>query len=455
MTQSTASCNPFFGRWEEILHDRGGDAAVLDATGAPLRTFGGIEDEANAWAARLRGQSRVILRLDNDPSWPGRLLGIWRAGAAAIPCETALPQEMIHEIAELTGATGIVEKEGFRTLEAAADLRAHPECHLLKITSGTTSQRRAIAFTAGQFYQDVQNLMRVMGITPEDRNFGLIPFAHSYGLSNLPGMLLGGGVPLVVATDAMPRALASALRASGATVLPGVPAMFRGLAAIGAPLSTVRLCISAGAPLTLRDANAFRRATGLKIHSFYGASECGGICYDATEAVEVPEGFVGSPIPGVSVTPDSTESPFRISIRGGAVGAGYLPAREGDALVEGRFSPPDLIESCQGGFRIVGRENDLINIAGRKVNPAEIERALLRHSPIQEVVIFGIPGPGARGESIAACVVTDLSIGRLRALAAESLPAWQIPRLWFPVGAIPTNERGKISRRDLAQRFGS
>jgi acyl-coenzyme A synthetase/AMP-(fatty) acid ligase len=108
------------------------------------------------------------------------------------------------------------------------------------------------------------------------------------------------------------------------------------------------------------------------------------------------------------------------------------------------------------GFKIAGRISDVINVAGKKVNPAEVEARLLRFTGVQQAIVFGRPaGAGLRNEEVAACVVAspDVTESDLLRFCRTALSAWQVPKRIFAVDAIPTNERGKISRRDLAQRF--
>src|SRR5205807_326708 len=98
---------------------------------------------------------------------------------------------------------------------------------------------------------DCRNICATMGISPRDVNYGVIPFSHSYGFSNLVTPLLFQGTRLVCATDPMPRAIYDGLQHSGATVFPGTPALFQAVGSLAdaAELRSVRLCISAGAPL--------------------------------------------------------------------------------------------------------------------------------------------------------------------------------------------------------------
>ncbi len=89
-----------------------------------------------------------------------------------------------------------------------------------------------------------------------------------------------------------------------ATVFPGMPVFYQAFCAIDdlPELPALRLCISAGAPACpVRLARDFRERMGRAIHSFYGSSECGGICYDrAGEHLE--DGFVGTPLENVGVS---------------------------------------------------------------------------------------------------------------------------------------------------------
>jgi long-chain acyl-CoA synthetase len=137
-------------------------------------------------------------------------------------------------------------------------------------------------------------------------------------------------------------------------------------------LPKLRLCISAGAPLR-RGREKFREKFDLMIHSFYGAAECGGICYDR-EATSEQDGFVGQAMKGVDLEmldPDAPESQIRV--RSAAVGDGYFPEPDEQKLSDGIFVPDDLLARDDSGFKIVGRISDVINVAGKKVKPAEVE----------------------------------------------------------------------------------
>jgi acyl-coenzyme A synthetase/AMP-(fatty) acid ligase len=222
-------------------------------------------------------------------------------------------------------------------------------------------------------------------------------------------------------------------------------------------LPKLRLCISAGAPLPRAISKKFYEKFDLRIHSFYGASECGGICYDR-EAIDVDEGFVGDLMNGVNLEMiNPSASATQVRVRSAAVGDGYFPEPENEKLSGGIFVPDDLLARQHSGFKIVGRVSDVINVAGKKVNPAEVEARLLRFTGVRQAIVFGRPaGPGGlRNEEVAACVVAESGISEIELLkfCRTELSTWQVPKQIFIVDTIPVNERGKISRRELSRHF--
>jgi acyl-coenzyme A synthetase/AMP-(fatty) acid ligase len=284
-----------------------------------------------------------------------------------------------------------------------------------------------------------------MGITDGDVNFAVIPMSHSYGFSNLLTPLMVRGVALALSSDRLPRAIMANLSASGATVFPGMPVFYQAfLELVETPdLPNLRLCISAGAPLPLSVAKRFNEKFGLPIHSFYGSSECGGICYDPRPN-GTEEGFVGTSMLGVELEPIASD----------AVGDGYFPDPDPEKLSDGVFVPDDLLTKTSDGWKLVGRKSDLINVAGKKVNPAEVEAELLAVPGIREAIVFGRTS-SLRHQEVAACVVanSDLSEKELLQVCRKRLSGWQVPKRIFVLDQLPVNERGKVSRRELAAQF--
>jgi acyl-CoA synthetase (AMP-forming)/AMP-acid ligase II len=425
--------------WEETLARKGDAPAIFDTRGEVLHTFREVESRAGALENEIADDARVHpIDIGNHPDWPSHLLAALRRRVVALPLEGSItPQQR----------------------EAALSIcKDPPAASLLKLTSGTTAAPRAIRFRSEQLLADCIQICDTMGIGADDLNFAVIPLSHSYGFSNLVTPLLVRGVPLVLSRDRMPRAVLDDLARTGATVFPGMPVFYQAFCEMENPpaLPKLRLCISAGAPLPLEVARKFREKFQRSIHSFYGSSECGGICYDRDAELFEP-GFVGQPMQGVELElmePDAAAS--RVRVRSPAAGDGYFPEPDDEKLGDGIFVPDDLLSASAGGFRIVGRISDVINVAGKKVNPAEVEAELLRFDGVRAAVVFGREAI-RRNEEVAACVVADEGVREIDLLdfCRGRLSGWQVPKRIFFVEEIPVNERGKVSRRELAQRFSS
>jgi long-chain acyl-CoA synthetase len=425
--------------WEKTLARKGAAPAIFDTRGEVLRTFSDIEGRARELADAIAGPVYPI-DIGNRPDWPSHLLAALRRRVVALPLESSItPQQRENALRICKG--GNWEKT---------------PTVLLKLTSGTTAAPRAIRFTSDQLLADCTQICDTMGIGGDDLNFAVIPLSHSYGFSNVLTPLLVRGVPMVLSRDRMPRAMLDDLATTGATVFHGMPVFYQAFCEMEVPpaLPKLRLCISAGAPLSLEVARKFREKFGQSIHSFYGSSECGGICYDREARLD-EAGFVGPPMEGVEIEllePNAAAS--RIRIQSPAAGGGYFPEADEEKLGGGFFLPDDLLSRAEGGFRIVGRVSDVINVAGKKVNPAEVEAELLRFAGVRGAIVFGRES-ALRNEEVAACVAAGVEVREadLLEFCRQRLSGWQVPKRIFFVEEIPVNERGKVSRRELAQRF--
>jgi long-chain acyl-CoA synthetase len=404
----------------------------------------------------------LAIQIGNHPAWPAALLAALRRHLVVLPLEATIGLQERRAALAVCHAAGLLIP-GAAELEVTS-LHGCPvdwgplAPSLLKLTSGTTAEPRAIRFCSEQLLADCLQICETMGITDQDLNFGVIPVSHSYGFSNLLTPLIARGVPLVVSRDRMPRAVLDDLARTKATVFAGMPVFYQAFAGMeNVPeLPHLRLCISAGAPLSLSIARKFRQIFRRPIHSFYGSSECGGICYDR-EAPLDEEGFVGDPLNGVELDVlDPAACVSRVRVRTAAAGSGYFPESEEERLGDGCFVPDDLLTRTESGVKIVGRVSDIINVAGKKVNPAEVEAALLSFEGVREAVVFGRTSRLRHGE-VATCVVAH---GRVREadlleFLRRRLSGWQVPKRIYFLDELPLTERGKINRRWLAERFAS
>jgi long-chain acyl-CoA synthetase len=463
LAQAMKSNDPLLAAWKTILARAKDAPAIFDTRGEITRTFDQIEADAHDFEAKIdlfAAGCVVAIQIGNREDWPAILLACLRKRLVVLPLEQTVSEQARNAALSTCQCAGLITAASNAPLVRKVD-NCIPDWgddppSLLKLTSGTTAAPRAIRFRSKQLLADCNQICDTMDISDADLNFGLIPISHSYGFSNLLTPLLARGVPMVLSRDRTPRAVLVDLARAKATVFPGMPVLYQAFCEMEniPALPKLRLCISAGAPLPIVVARKFQEKFKTPIHSFYGASECGGICYDRDGSSGI-EGFVGQAMKEVDLEwVDETTPASQVRVRSAAVGDGYFPEADEIKLGRGVFIPDDLLTKTTNGFRIVGRVSDVINVAGKKVNPAEVEAHLLRFSGVRQAVVFGRES-ALRNEDIAACVVADVDVREedLLEFCRSQLSGWQAPKQIFIVDVIPVNERGKISRRDLARRF--
>ncbi len=412
-----------YERWQKVVQERRNEIALRDLGNGRCLTFSQLNDAAET---PLPETPAIVYPLGNSPEFIIAVLRAWRR------CIVVCPLEAHHQ-----------------TLAVAPPL---PPCCHLKTTPASRSVPRAVAFTEEQLAADAENIVTTMGLRPDWPNLGVISPAYSYGFSSLVLPLLLHGIPLYLVPSPLPEALRCAAHADWNLTVAGVPALWHAWHKAGAILSNVRLAISAGAPLPLTLERAVFEEHGVKIHNFYGSTECGGIAYDATLTPRTDESSVGRSLKNVSVEIGETGA---LLVRGRAVGEMYWPEPE-PALGGGIFRTCDLAEIKDGEIFLRGRTDDHINVAGRKVSPTIIEQALREHAAVAECVVFGVPsGNVDRMDLIVACVVADRPSTKdeLKQFLLQKLPSWQVPREWWFVESIGSNGTGKPSRAKWRRDF--
>ena len=462
------SADPLLAAWDETLQAKANAPAIFSPAEASPQTFRQIEEKARACESKINAFNAgqvVAVQIGNHKDWPSIFLACLRRRLVVLPLERSISEQERAAALGICSVAAVIEATApdgsdFNVLPleraAAPSGWGQDVPSLLKLTSGTTAAPRAIKFRSEQLLADCDNICETMGITDADLNLGVIPISHSYGFSNLLTPLIARGVPMVLSRDRLPRAVLNDLARTKAIVFPGMPVFYQAFCEVPDPpeLPNLRLCISAGAPLMATWAKKFIEKFKQPIHSFYGSSECGGICYDR-EGAECEDGFVGSAMKNVELEfLDSSAEASQVRVRSKAVGDGYFPDSDDARLRRGVFVPDDLLARHRVGFKIVGRISDVINVAGKKVNPAEVETQLLQYAGVREAIVFGRKS-SLRNEEVAACVVADPDVqeSELLRFCRTRLSGWQVPKRIFLLEAMPVSERGKTSRRELAARF--
>ncbi len=411
-----------YERWREIARDLSAEIALRDLPSARQWTFAELESAAQ----ERESSAHAVFPRGNNAEFVLSVLRAWRHGQVVIPLEGSQTAPALPPI-----LSNIVH---------------------LKISSATTGAAKLIAFTAAQLAADAENIAVTMKLRRDWPNLAFISLAHSYGFSNLVTPLLLHGIPLILGGSPLPEIVRAAGERFPAVTLPAVPALWRAWADANAITRSVRLAISAGAPLPIPLENEIFKTYQLKVHNFYGASECGGIAYDAEEGLRLDNTCVGSPIQNVSLSLNRNGC---LEVRGPNVGEGYLPEPT-DALANGVYQSSDLAEIRDGAVFLRGRASEVINVAGRKISPESIERLLADHPSVRDCLVFGVPSQDAqRGESIVACVVrrNGTSPEELRQFVTGRSEAWHAPREFWFLDSLQVNERGKLSRAEWRARF--
>ncbi len=410
-----------FARWLETLGRFSDRTAVLE--GGTRWTFGDLA----ARLAVLPVQEGPVVARGGIAEIALAVLQGWRDGRAVLPLE-----------------------KGAAVPELPADLP--PGTAYLKLTPGIAGQPRAVFFTAAQIAADADRLAAAMELNPGRPNLAAISPSHSYGFSSLILPLLLQGVPVHAVEVPFPRLVAEALACHPGMTVPAVPSMWRAWHRSGILQGGgIALAVSAGAPLSLELETAVYESCGLKLHNFYGASECGGISYDSGTALRTSAADLGSPLDGVEV---SVHESGRFLVASSSVALGYESAREGEILGGGVFLTQDSGTLAGHRLSLESSGAESINVAGRKIGPAKIEAALMATGLVERAKVFGLPSQDPeRVEEIAALVqIRAASLDDLRHAAAAALAGWELPRHWL---ADAGEEEWRLSRTELKRRHSA
>ncbi|HEV7484069.1 MAG TPA: class I adenylate-forming enzyme family protein [Thermoanaerobaculia bacterium] len=410
-----------------------------------------IDELAAGFAEFTRGDV-IAIQLPNSVDMIAAFGAVLKRKLVAILIDRDGTESEVGNVLSHFNARGLVYRRGNDVMistRAAVRPNLPAGARLIKLTSGSTGMPKGIVATETNLRADCINICATMDIRPDDINLGAIPMSHSYGFSNLVTPLLVQGTAVVISNDYLPQSVLNLCNRFSCTVAPLIPMVFDHLITAGdGEFKTVRTFLSAGAPLPPSVSRRFRERFGIPIHTFYGCSECGGITYDR-EGAAVERGTVGRAMENVTLT----SKRGRLIVRGDNVALGYLH----DAITfqpfdDGVFVTDDLIDVRENGeIAITGRASELINTAGKKVNPREVEQVLLRIDGVREAKVYGEPA-GARGDVVAAAVVADPDVTReqIRAWCLAHLSPHKVPRIVKLIESIPVDERGKVKRAALA-----
>jgi acyl-CoA synthetase (AMP-forming)/AMP-acid ligase II len=415
------------------------------------------------------------LALANGPDMAVAFLGIASASACA-PLNPALREgEMAAQLGELRAKALIVENGGGSAARCAAEsigipvialtprpqneagafelegTPAAPATHrrpasrgddvaLVLQTSGTTSRPKIVPLTQSNLCASAQNVRAALELTEGDRCLGVMPLFHVHGLVGALLASLAAGASIVCTPGFYATEFFEWLDEFHPTWYTAVPSMHQAIASRAsqhreviarAPLRFVRSCSS---PLPAPAAAALEDAFGVPVVDAYGMTEAAHQIASTPLGRRKP-GSVGVAAGTEIAIIDAAGNPLpagsdgEIAIRGPGVMRGYEATPNGDGAFAGSWLRTGDLGRLDGEdyLFITGRLKEIINRAGTKISPVEIEEALLAHPAVRDAAAFAIPHPELGEEPAAAAVLDPGAAGdgarasRVRRAAARRL----------------------------------
>ncbi|MBP6030717.1 MAG: long-chain fatty acid--CoA ligase [Sphingobium sp.] len=340
---------------------------------------------------------------------------------------------------------------------------------LLQYTGGTTGTPKGAMLT----HQNLTaNARQIAIIDPhrgdDDRIIGVLPLFHVFANTCVLNRTVASGGEMVLLPRFDAEQVMHAIERTRATYMPGVPTMYQAL--LDHPVlhstnfSSLRVCISGGAPLPREVKQRFEAATGAVIAEGYGLTESSGVVSANPYEGQNKTGSIGQPVPGTRIKLLNREDPTKnaamgepgeLAFAGPQVMKGYWRRPEADAevFVGGYLRTGDVATiDSEGYIRIVDRIKDMITVGGFKVFPSQVEQVLYRHPAVKEALVIGIPD-AYRGESPKAFVALNEGMEA----EADDLRKWLNPQLGKHEqvvaleirGSLPKTLVGKLSRKEL------
>ena len=347
----------------------------------------------------------------------------------------------------------------------AADMEANDPAALL-YTSGTTGFPKGAILTHGNVISNMYAVVHHAGFKQDDRMALFLPLFHVFGQNFIMNATFNACATLVLHRRFVPDLVLDSIQRDQITMFFAVPTIYINLLNMNltpGDLGRIRYEFSAAATMPQEVSRRWTERFGRPVYEGYGLTECSPFaCYN--HDFRHTFGSVGTAVENFELKildEDDHELPLgewgEICIKGPGVMQGYWgkPADTAVALRNGWLHSGDIgTMDDEGYIFIVDRVKDMINAAGFKIWPAEVEQNLYRHPAVKELAVYGIADP-VKGEAVKASVVlkagatttSDEIIGFCR----ERMAVYKAPTVVDFVQELPKSATGKILKRVLRE----
>ncbi|MDE2618900.1 MAG: long-chain fatty acid--CoA ligase [Sphingomonadales bacterium] len=341
---------------------------------------------------------------------------------------------------------------------------------VLQYTGGTTGVPKGAMLTHANLTANSGQMVRhVEGILPERcRVLGVLPMFHVFALTTVLNFSVETGTEMVLLPRFEMAQVLKTMKRKPPTQFFGVPTIYVAINDLPddrvPDLSSVRSCISGGAPLPLEVRERFEARTGAQVVEGYGLSESSPII--ACNPIDgiIKDNSCGPAFPGTVLEIRDPNDPTRVLpqgergevwARGPQIMKGYWQREEAtrDVLLDGALRTGDIgYLDADGYLFLVDRIKDVILCGGYNVYPRVIEDATYQHPAIKEAVAIGVPDH-YRGQApklfVALHEPGSLSEEALRAFLAERLSKIELPKAIEFRESLPKTMIGKLSKKEL------
>ena len=346
---------------------------------------------------------------------------------------------------------------------SAADLEREDPAVLL-YTSGTTGFPKGATLTHGNVVSNMFATVHHAGFRHDDRMLLFLPLFHVFAQNFIMNAAFNACATLVLHRRFVPDQVLDSIQRHDATMFFGVPTIFINLLGMDLSrydLSSIRYDFSAAATMPQEVSRRWTERFGRPVFEGYGLTECSPFaCYNHDFRFKF--GSVGTAAENFELKimdEEDREVPLgqwgEICIKGPGVMKGYWgqPEETARALRSGWLHSGDIgMMDDEGYVFIVDRVKDMINVAGFKVWPAEVEQALYRHPAIREVAVYGV-SDAIKGEAVKAAIILreGATAGgeEIISFCRERLAVYKAPASVEFVKELPKSATGKILKRVL------